>query len=100
MGEKLPHLAVELRGKRLVVRHDQRRPLLRLDDIRHREGLARSGHPKQSLPRKTGLQPVDQAGDCLGLVPRGLKIGLEPKVVSRCFVAGHNWLKIPRQRKN
>ena len=48
-GRKSRELGGELRGERLVRRHDERRLLDRLDDLGHREGLARAGHAEKRL---------------------------------------------------
>ena len=45
--EVRPELVAELRGERLVVGHDQRRPLHRLDRRRHRHRLAGAGGAQQ-----------------------------------------------------
>ncbi len=47
--KELLELAVELGGQRLVVRQHQRRPLHGLDDVGHRERLARAGDAHQHL---------------------------------------------------
>src|SRR3546814_12010307 len=47
--EEALHLAVELGGQRLVGRQHQGRALQVLDDMRHREGLARAGDAEQNL---------------------------------------------------
>ena len=49
LREELLELLVELRGERLVVRHDQRRLLDGLDDLRGRERLAGAGRAEQHL---------------------------------------------------
>ena len=49
VGEELPELVAELRGERLVVRDDQRRPLELLDHPGHRRRLARAGGAEQRL---------------------------------------------------
>ena len=48
-GEEVLHLGIELRRQRLVRREDQGRALHRLDDLRHGEGLARTGDAEQNL---------------------------------------------------
>ena len=58
--EELLELLVQLRGERLVVRHDQRRLLDRLDDLRGGEGLAGAGRAEQHLVLQAALDPVDQ----------------------------------------
>jgi hypothetical protein len=42
-------LVIKLRGERLVVRQDKRRPADLLDDLGHGEGLARARHAQQYL---------------------------------------------------
>ena len=73
VGEKFLEFAVELSGQRLVVRHDQRGPLHRLNDVGHGESLARSGHAHQDLLFFAGLQAGYQGFDGLGLISGGLK---------------------------
>ena len=71
--KELLELAVELGGQRLVVRHDQRRPLHGLDHVGHRERLARAGHAHQHLFLFPGLQTGDQRLNGLRLIAGGLK---------------------------
>jgi hypothetical protein len=66
--EELAHFAVELRGKCLVVRKNQRRPLHSIDHRCHRKGLPRARHAEQGLLREAAAEPVDEAGDRLRLV--------------------------------
>ncbi len=47
--EERLELVIELRRQRLVVRQDQRRAVQVLDDLGHREGLARAGNAQQYL---------------------------------------------------
>ena len=47
--EQVLEFPVQLVRQRLVVRHDQRRPLNLLDDVGHREGLAAAGDAEQHL---------------------------------------------------
>jgi hypothetical protein len=68
--EELAELAVELGGKRLVVRQDQRRPLHLGDDVGDGEGLAAACHPEQGLVREPRAQPIDERRDGLRLVAR------------------------------
>ena len=49
LREELLQLRVELGGERLVVREDERRPPGLLDDVRHRERLARAGDAEEGL---------------------------------------------------
>ncbi len=75
VGEKLLHLAVELGGEGLVVRHDQRRTLQRLDDVSHGEGLARTGNAEQDVVAVAAAQALEQVIDGLGLVAGRLEVG-------------------------
>ena len=74
VGEERLELAVELRRQRLVRREDERRALRLLDDLRHREGLARAGDAEQHLVALLPAHAVDQFGDGDGLVAGGLEI--------------------------
>ncbi len=49
--EEFAHFAIELRGKCLVGREDDRGPLHALDDVGHRVGLAGARDAEQNLPR-------------------------------------------------
>ena len=71
--KELLELAVELGGQRLVVRQDQRRPLHGLDDVGHRERLARAGDAHQHLLLAIRAQTFDQRGDGLRLIAGGFK---------------------------
>ena len=63
LGEERLELAIELRRQRLVRREDQRRPLGLLDDLGHREGLARAGDAEQHLVALLAADAVHQLGD-------------------------------------
>ena len=72
--KELLELAVKLGGQRLVVRHDQRGPLHGLDDVGHREGLARAGHAHQHLVLFRRLRsPAVRASMAWGWSPAGWK---------------------------
>ena len=73
MGEKLLKLARKLCGERLVGRHDERWLTQSLDGLCHGVGLARARYAKQHLIAVPILNPLDEGGDSLGLVARGLK---------------------------
>ena len=75
--EELLELAVELGGQGLVVRHDQRGPLLGLDDVGHGERLARAGHAHEHLVLRCRAEPVDEGVDGLRLIAGGLEGGDE-----------------------
>ena len=47
--EERLELVIELRGERLIVRQNERRPADLLDDLGHGEGLARARYAKQYL---------------------------------------------------
>ena len=66
-------LPVELGGKGLVVGDDQGGSVHGGDDVRHREGLPGTGHPEEDLMLLSALQPCDQFGDRLRLIPPRLK---------------------------
>ncbi len=72
--KEAPELLEQLRRQRLVVRHDQRRPVHRGDDLRHAERLARPGHAEQHLVLVAAGQPVHQLGDGLDLIAAKLEI--------------------------
>ncbi len=78
--EELLELAVELGGQRLVVREDQRRPLHGLNDVGHRERLARAGDAHQHLVLAARLRARDQRGDGLRLIAGRLKRTFETKL--------------------
>ncbi len=81
--EELLELVVELRGQRLVVRQDQRRPVGLLDHLGHGEGLARAGHAQQHLVLFARPQPLHKLVDGARLVALGLVAGDELKVHKR-----------------
>ena len=64
-------LGVKLRRERLVVRNNQRLPVHVPDDVRHGEGLARTGDPEQRLMFRARLQRVCQLRNRLRLVAGG-----------------------------
>ena len=70
LGEELFELAVELRGQRFVVRHDDGRTLQCLHHISHGEGFSRSRDPQQNLRGETRLHARNQLLDRSGLVTR------------------------------
>ena len=78
VGKELAHLGIELRGERLVGREDERGAAQPRDDVGHRVGLARAGHPEERLVR----EPVAHArGELLygfRLVARRLERLVEP----------------------
>ena len=74
MREEVLELLVELRGQNLVVRHDQRRPLQRLDHLAHGERLARAGDAQQHLVLFALHHAAHQLLDGLTLVPARLVV--------------------------
>ena len=77
MRKEFLELGVELGGERFVVREDQRRPLQLLDDVRHRERLARAGDAHQHLLGSTAAQAIDQFTNRLRLIAGRLERGVE-----------------------
>jgi len=86
-GEELLELVIKLRGKRLVMRQNQRRPLRLLDDLGHGEGLARAGHAQQHLVLLARGQALHQLGDSAGLIPARLVGGHQLKVHAKYYTA-------------
>jgi len=74
LREELPELAVQLRRERLVVGQNERRPARVGDDLRHRHGLARTGHALQGLellaPGEAGRERRGGLGLVAGERPR------------------------------
>ncbi len=75
LGEERAELREELRREGLVVGHDERRPVERGDDVRHREGLAGARDAEEGLVPVPALDALDQLGDGLPLIA----LGLEPR---------------------
>ncbi len=78
LGKEFAHLGIELRGERLVGRHDQRRTAHARDHVRHRVGLARAGYAQQRLEREPVLDAFRQRRDGLGLVAGRLERLMQP----------------------
>ena len=78
-GEKLPEFIAELRGQRLVMRDDQRGLAHVLDDVRHGEGLAAARNAQQYLRAHAVQNALRQFFDCLRLIARRLKFGMNPE---------------------
>ena len=68
LGKQVLELHVELRRQGLVRCENQRRTLGLLDDLRHREGLARSGDAKQRLVLLVGLHTRREGSDGVRLI--------------------------------
>jgi hypothetical protein len=79
LREQRFELLVELRRQGLVGGDDQGGTLDGLDDVGHREGLARTGDPEEDLVWVPLLDPPGQLFDGLGLVPPGLEVGDDPE---------------------
>src|SRR6185437_14100673 len=60
-----------------VVRHDERGTLHGLDDFRGGIGLAASGHTQQRLVLEPVLDALDELGNRLRLITRGLVVGFQ-----------------------
>ncbi len=72
LREEALELPVELRGQRLVVRDDERGPLRRLDDVRHRERLPGARDPEQGLVSVPAADSLVQLLDRARLVTQRL----------------------------
>ena len=72
--EEVLELLVELCREDLVVRHDQRGPLERLDHLGHGEGLARAGDAQQHLVLVAVQYASNKLLDRLALVPSRLVV--------------------------
>ena len=88
LREEALHLAVELRGQGLVRGEDDRRTPGALDDMRHREGLARAGDAEQHLVALAAAEPLAQLVDRLRLVAGRLEFGAEAGTACRYRSAG------------
>src|SRR5206468_2806936 len=75
--EELPELLIELPGQRLVVDQHQGRLLGALDQIGHREGLARTGDPEQYLVLLARSHPSRKLLDRLALIATRPERGFE-----------------------
>ena len=75
--EVRPELVAQLRGQRLVVRHDQRRPLHRLDRRRHRHRLAGAGGTEQRQPTVPAFDALRQLRDRVRLIGSGRVDGIK-----------------------
>ena len=95
VGEEAPELLVELRRQRLVVGHDQRRPVHPGDDLGHGEGLARAGDAEQRLMAIAAFESGDQLGHGVHLIAGEVEVGDEGESVERCRHADPAW----RRRK-
>ena len=84
-GEKGAELAPELRGKRLVVRDDERGTPHVLNDIRHRERFAAARDPDEDLRANPVQNALGEFLDRLRLIARGRKRRVQFK-----FVMLHN----------
>ena len=88
-------LAVQLGRQRLVVTHHQSGNPEFLDDVGHREGLARAGHAKQDIMLLPTTDPLQQSGNRRRLVPRRTIGGFDLKihgVFGSCRIRTYNLL--------
>ena len=74
VGEEGLELGVELGGERLVVREHEGGAAMPGNHVGDREGLARTGHPFQSLELPALGKPGAERLDGLGLVAGGLEV--------------------------
>ncbi len=79
LREEALHLAVELCSQCFVGSENDRRAPGALDDMRHREGLARAGNAEQHLLALAAGDPLAQFLDRLRLVARRPEFGLQLK---------------------
>ena len=80
LREKVAQLAIQLRGKGFVVRHDQRGSLYLLDHRRDGPRFARPRDSEKCLEAGVLLQPLNQVMDGVGLVAGGFVGGLEKEL--------------------
>ncbi len=78
--EEALELTVELRCQRLVRGEYQCGPLRRLNDVRHREGLAGTCHAEQNLVVLVLADAFDKLGDRLRLVAPRFEFGSDPEL--------------------
>ena len=69
------------------MRNDQGRPVERLNDIGHGEGLAGASDAQQGLKLVALLESVDQFLDGLGLIARRLVFRMKHKMVHTCVLS-------------
>ena len=81
VGKEALELLVELRGERLVVDHDQGRPVHPGKRLGHREGLAGAGDPEQHLMLVAAIQRLDELADGALLVASQLEVGDQVEAV-------------------
>ncbi len=75
--EELLELVAELRGEGLVGRDHERRLLDLLDDPRRRRRLTGAGSAEKGGEPVAAPHALDQPRDRLGLVSRGLELGMD-----------------------
>ena len=75
--EEVAELRGELRGERAVRGQHQRRALVALDDVGHREGLAGAGGAEHRLHRVAALEALDEGVERLRLIAGRLKVADE-----------------------
>ena len=79
VGEKTAHLGADLAGQGLVGLQDQGGAVAPGNDVRHGEGLARTGHAQKGLCLVPLADALHQGVDGLGLVAGGGEGGLQMK---------------------
>jgi hypothetical protein len=66
-----------LSGERFVMGHNESRSIEVSDDVCHCKGFSRTGNAFETLHFLSGLNALDQCGDCLRLIARRLEGGLK-----------------------
>ena len=75
---------------------DQGGPVHGGDHVGHREGLPGAGHPEEDLVVVPLLQPRDEPGDRLRLIPPRLKLADQMKRAHAPSLPGRHPVTIPR----
>src|SRR5207249_3235859 len=81
LWEEPAKLLKELRGERLVVNHDERRPVHAGDGLRHGERFARTGDPEQHLVWIAALQSFDELTNSPRLIAGEIEIRDEVEAI-------------------
>src|SRR5262249_36773784 len=87
LREELLELVVELRGERLIVRHDQRRAVQALDHLGHGVSLAGAGDSEQDLVLLAVAQSADELVNGGLLIDLRVVVGGEVEIQSQFRVS-------------
>src|SRR5258706_10496818 len=98
--EEFLELSVQLRGKSLVVRHDQRRLLQFLNDRSNRESLASACSPEQNLMFHASADAFHKSVNGFGLIAHGNERCLESEIHSFSLNEYGNVCSILHQRQS